>query len=206
MESLAEGVQRYAQRWYRLDQLYRKYVYHVVECGQVTPMQKLSDMMESRYTNSFLLPLNNQWQRLVDETDKWQAAPVMRQDQFFTHYVEPFLKKEKKVFVVVSDALRFEAGQELQSLIRQEDRYEAELKPCLSMLPSYTQLGMAALLPGQALAISENGAGSTTTSPSPMKVLNMMRMASSVPFVARMLALSTPQWRAKKTYASLYSG
>jgi uncharacterized protein (TIGR02687 family) len=162
MESLAEGVQRYAQRWYRLDQLYRKYVYHVVESGQVTPMQKLSDMMESRYTNSFLLPLNNQWQRLVDETDKWQAAPVTRQDQFFTHYVEPFLKKEKKVFVVVSDALRFEAGQELQSLIRQEDRYEAELKPCLSMLPSYTQLGMAALLPGQALTISENGAGSTT--------------------------------------------
>jgi uncharacterized protein (TIGR02687 family) len=162
MESLAEGVQRYAQRWFQIDQLYRKYVYRVVQSGQVTPMQKLSDMMESRYANSFLLPLNNQWQRLVDETDKWQAVPVTRQDRFFTNYVEPFLKKEKKVFVVVSDALRFEAGQELQSLIRQEDRYEAELKPCLSMLPSYTQLGMAALLPGQALAILENDAGSVT--------------------------------------------
>lgn len=162
MESLAKGVQRYAQRWYRLDQFYRKYVYHVLQSGQVTPMQKLSDMMESHYANSFLLPLNNRWQHLVDETDKWQAAPVTRQDRFFTHYVEPFLKKEKKVFVVISDALRFEAGQELQSLIRQEDRYEAELRPCLSMLPSYTQLGMAALLPGQALAISENDAGSVT--------------------------------------------
>ena len=43
--------------------------------------------------------------------------------------------------------MRYEIGDELLSLIRQEDRYSAELEPALSMLPSYTQLGMAALLP-----------------------------------------------------------
>ncbi len=162
MESLAEGVQRYAQRWYRLDQLYRKYVYHVLQSGQVTPMQQLSEMMENRYANNFVLPLSNQWQQVVDGVDKWQAPPVAVQSRFFDQYVKPYLDKQKKIIVIVSDALRFEAGQELQSRIRQEDRYEADIKPCLAMLPSYTQLGMAALLPGQALAISENDAGTVT--------------------------------------------
>ncbi|RZB38315.1 MAG: hypothetical protein SRB2_00063 [Desulfobacteraceae bacterium Eth-SRB2] len=160
MESLVEGVQRYAELWYRPDQLYRKYVYHVSRSGQTTLMQKLSDMMENLYSNTYLLTLNNNWQRIVDAASKWQAPPVTLQSRFFTDYVRPFLKNRKKVFVVISDALRFEAGQELQGLIRQEDRYWAAIEPCLSMLPSYTQMGMAALLPNKEIAISENNTGS----------------------------------------------
>jgi hypothetical protein len=53
--------------------------------------------------------------------------------------VRPFLKKDTKVCVIISDALRYEVGDELLSLIRQEDRYDASLEPALSMLPSYTQ-------------------------------------------------------------------
>lgn len=59
----------------------------------------------------------------------------------------------------VSDAFRYEVGEELQSLIRQEDRFEAELEPMLSMLPSYTQLGMAALLPNSSLQLADNDSG-----------------------------------------------
>ncbi|MEI2672308.1 MAG: PglZ domain-containing protein [Marmoricola sp.] len=43
----------------------------------------------------------------------------------------------------------------LGSRIRQEDRFDADLEAVLGVLPSYTQLGMAALLPAphaQALA------------------------------------------------------
>ncbi|NOR70567.1 MAG: BREX-1 system phosphatase PglZ type A, partial [Methylomarinum sp.] len=40
-----------------------------------------------------------------------------------------------------------------------EDRYEAKLEANLSMLPSYTQLGMAALLPNTSLAIADNDSG-----------------------------------------------
>ena len=61
--------------------------------------------------------------------------------------------------MIISDALRYEIGDELLGLIRQEDRYSAELEPAVSMLPSYTQLGMAALLPGRELAIAENETG-----------------------------------------------
>ena len=49
--------------------------------------------------------------------------------------------------MIISDAFRYEAGEEMVSRIRQEDRYEAKLNHALSSLPSYTQLGMASLLP-----------------------------------------------------------
>ena len=49
--------------------------------------------------------------------------------------------------------MRYEIGQELVTLIRRENRYTANIDPALSMLPSYTQLGMAALLPNQELTI-----------------------------------------------------
>ena len=72
-----------------------------------------------------------------------------------------FLKKDKKVCVIISDALRYEIGDELVSKIRQEDRFEASLDATLSMLPSYTQLGMAALLPNETLAIVGEGGNGT---------------------------------------------
>jgi uncharacterized protein (TIGR02687 family) len=53
-------------------------------------------------------------------------------------------------------------GEELQSLIRREDRFDAELVPALACLPSYTQLGMASLLPHQTLHIVEDGSGEVT--------------------------------------------
>ncbi len=64
----------------------------------------------------------------------------MLQRNFFSRCVKPFLERKTKVCVLISDAFRYEVGEELQSLIRREDRFEAELEPALSMLPSYTQL------------------------------------------------------------------
>lgn len=61
--------------------------------------------------------------------------------------------------MIISDAMRYEIGDQLPSLIRQEDRYSAELEATLAMLPSYTQLGMAALLPNKTLAITDNDTG-----------------------------------------------
>jgi len=156
MQSLSEGVNRYTELWFRLDQLYRKFVYHVNQSGQTTIMQKLSDQVENLHSNNYLLPLNNNWQQLVDDAPKWQAPPIPIQSRFFIHYIKPFLGNRKKVFVVISDALRYEIGQELQGLVSREDRYNATIDPCLSMLPSYTQLGMAALLPNREIAFADN--------------------------------------------------
>ena len=159
MNSLAEGVQRYCRFWYQLDQLYRKFAYNVRMSGQASLMGNLTEQIENLYSNNYLLKLGDRFQVFVDSVTKWEAFPVRKQKEFFDYWVRPFLRKDNKVCVIISDAMRYEIGDELLSLIRQEDRYSAELEPALSTLPSYTQLGMAALLPNKALAIADNETG-----------------------------------------------
>jgi uncharacterized protein (TIGR02687 family) len=160
MDNLADGIQRYTRSWYLLDQLYRKYIYHTRMAGAAAFMTRLNAQIENLYTNNYLLKLNDHFQSFVDQAHEWQVSPLPKQNQFFERRVRPFLKKEHKVCVIISDALRYEIGEELLRLIRQEDRYSAELEAAVSMLPSYTQLGMAALLPHKALAFADNESGS----------------------------------------------
>lgn len=159
MDNLVDGAQRYSSSWYQLDQIYRKFSYHVRKSGQASLMESLTEQIENLYSNNYLLKVNNNWQFFVDTASRWDVSPMLLQKEFFEKQVCPFLKKDNKVCVIISDAMRYEIGDELLSLIRKEDRYSAELEPALSMLPSYTQLGMAALLPNKDLAIADNDTG-----------------------------------------------
>lgn len=159
MDSLSDGVQRYSRSWFQLDQLYRKFTYHVRMSGQASLMGDLSEQVENLYSNNYLLKLGDGFQVHVDAAPRWEAYPVVQQKAFFEHWVRPYLRKDKRICVIISDAMRYEIGDELLGLIRQEDRYSAELEPALSTLPSYTQLGMAALLPNKSLAIADNDTG-----------------------------------------------
>jgi uncharacterized protein (TIGR02687 family) len=159
MDSLSDGIQRYSRSWFQLDQLYRKFTYHVRMSGQASLMGELSEQVENLYSNNYLLKLGDGFQVHVDAAPRWEAYPVVQQKAFFEHWVRPYLRKDKRICVIISDAMRYEIGDELLGLIRQEDRYSAELEPALSTLPSYTQLGMAALLPNKLLAIADNDTG-----------------------------------------------
>ncbi len=159
MDSFVEGVERYSRVWFRLDQLYRKFTYHVRMSGQASLMGSLAVQVENFYSNNYLLKLNDQWQSFIDASKQWEALPILLQRNFFDRCVKPFLNKDNKVCVIISDALRYEIGDEFLSLIRQEDRYDASLETALSMLPSYTQMGMAALLPNKELMLADNDTG-----------------------------------------------
>lgn len=163
ISSLQDGIDRYARTWYKLDQFYRKYIVRCKQASQITLMEKLTEKIENLYSNEFLLRINNNWQQFVDKCTKWDTSFIFSQNQFFNRKLEPFLKKDNKVFVIISDGFRYEIGEDLISLIRQEDRYEATLDPMVSVLPSYTQLGMAALLPHKQLAFADNDTGTVIT-------------------------------------------
>ena len=156
MESMTNGIQQYCQSWFRIDQLYRKFTFHVRQAARPPLMEALTEQIENLYSNNYLLKVNDRWQTLVDAMDNWEVPSISLQRTFFHRWVQPFLNKGKKVCVIISDAMRYEVGEELTTLIRQEDRYDAEIEAALSMLPSYTQLGMAALLPNQELAITDS--------------------------------------------------
>ncbi len=159
MDSMVDGIEKYTCSWFRIDRLYRKFIYHVQCAGEVSLMGGLNTQIENLYSNKYLLKLSDRWQTLVDAASKWDVASIPTQKNFFKLWVRPFLDKDNKVCVIISDAMRYEVGDEFLSLIRQEDRYEATIEPALSMLPSFTQLGMAALLPNTTLKFSDNDTG-----------------------------------------------
>ncbi len=161
MTSIEDGVRLYSESWFKIDQLYRKFIFHFRTCGLTSLLEGLNDSIENLYSNNYLLRLNNKWQEYVDRAKRWEIPGITLQKRFFQTWVQPFVLKGNKVFVIVSDALRYEAGEELVKRILNEDRYEATIEPVLSMLPSYTQLGMAALLPNHELKIGEDDSSTT---------------------------------------------
>ena len=154
-----DGMIKYTGVWYKVDQLYRKYIYHSKASGMVTLLSALTELVERKYTNTFVLKLNQNWQLVVDSLKAWKAEKVDRQDKFFEKYISPSINSGKKIFVIISDALRYEVGQELYSEVLMEDRFSADIQSLYSLLPSYTQMGMAALLPHNQLEFLEADSG-----------------------------------------------
>ncbi|MBE2206590.1 MAG: BREX-1 system phosphatase PglZ type A, partial [Saprospiraceae bacterium] len=56
--SFANGIQQYRQTWFRIDQLYRQFIYHGRQAEHRTLLESLFDEVDNRYTNQYLLPLN----------------------------------------------------------------------------------------------------------------------------------------------------
>lgn len=159
MTSPEDGVKKYVSSWFRLDQLYRKFVYHMQKSGQSSLLANLFDVVENRYCNSFLLAVNDTWQDQIAQLKEWKVKDYPAQRDFYRDQAAEYRRRDQKVAVIISDALRFEVAEECLREIRKLNRFDAELKPMLSSLPSYTQLGMAALLPNREMSLAPDGSG-----------------------------------------------
>lgn len=148
MQSFDDGLERYRREWFRIDQLYRQFVFAARTAEYPKPLEALREQVEKRYTNKYVYELGNAWQQQVDQVERWRSSVLRSQTTFYARYIEPLVRDgDKKAVVIISDAMRYEVADELGSFIRQEDRFDANLEAVLGVLPSYTQLGMAALLP-----------------------------------------------------------
>ncbi len=153
MESVAQGVSRYMANWWRIDRAYRRCVYHLRRYGQVQVTEQVSQWVEKAYLNNFLLPLSDRWSDRVAALQHWSCEGLPAQRSFFASYVQPFRDRDQKVVVIVSDALRYEAAAEFAERLVSLTRWTAEVEAVFGSLPSYTQLGMASLLPGRERAV-----------------------------------------------------
>jgi len=147
VESFADGIQSYVRNLYKIDHYYRKYIAHYRKAKQNKVLQPLTEKVEKVYCNDWLLNYGNKWQQVIDVTEKWYNQPKIAQFRFFSDHVKPFVTKGQRLFIIISDAFRYECGWEYLQEIQNEKRFEGELEHMVSSLPSYTQLGMAALLP-----------------------------------------------------------
>ena len=153
-----EGLTRYRDVLFRIDQLYRQYTHASQTAEFKQPLEALNEQVENAYVSDFLSNLGITWQQQIDQIDKWSSLALSSQSSFYDHYIAPVVRGgRKKAVVVISDAMRFEVAEELASKIRGENKFDAQIEAVLGVLPSYTQLGMAALLPHRAIGHSEDG-------------------------------------------------
>lgn len=156
-DTAKEGFSLYEQSLYTIDLHYRHYIAEANLAESKQLLAQVTERVERTYTNHYLLALAKKWQPLIDGMDTWKMEGIFSQSVFYTTYVYPFITNKKKVFVIISDALRYETMVELSERIAQMPRMETDMKPAmLSTLPSYTQLGMAALLPHKQLSYEKD--------------------------------------------------
>ncbi|MEL7357897.1 MAG: BREX-1 system phosphatase PglZ type A [Cyanobacteria bacterium J06560_6] len=176
-QSATQLFNAYAKELYKFDRAYRDYIVMSDAAAQGDILKSLTQDVENLYVNWFLAELGYDWSDALGS--EWALPEVQQQSQFFRKQVAPTLKgsDREKVFVIISDAMRYEVATELKEVIEKELRGDTTLKPQQCLLPSVTELGMAALLPGKTLALLP-GKGdvkvdgmSTQGMPSRMKVL-----------------------------------
>ncbi|MFZ1703557.1 MAG: BREX-1 system phosphatase PglZ type A [Saprospiraceae bacterium] len=153
IESIEQAASQYAESWHQIDYHYRKFVFHYRQSGQNSVLGPLKEKVLKEYSNKWLLQVNNNLQDKVNHVDEWIYRSQKAQVQFFKNHVKSFTARSQRLFVIITDALRYENGWELCQQLHAEKRFEADIEYMISPLPSYTQLGMAALLPHTQLEI-----------------------------------------------------
>ncbi len=151
----------YTKELYKIDTLYRKAVEAIqyVTGKGIEVLKELQTYVENIYNNKYIENLGIKVNKTINIalTQNWKVRDAYNQYDFFAKYVQPILEKDKKVFVIISDGLRYEVANELADMINSQYRMKAELDSMLGVLPSYTALGMAALLPHKSLNYNDKG-------------------------------------------------
>lgn len=112
---------------------------------------------EKIYKNWYLSELNGQWCDLIKDyiCDGFALDGISYQKDFYKSNIKP-IASDSRVFVIISDALRYEVAMELNEKLLRETNGTAKLTAMQSVFPSVTKFGMAALLPHDELTVNDD--------------------------------------------------
>lgn len=189
-------IKEYTTDLYKVDANFRKAViayekargilYHLDDDAVA-----LYEELNKRYDN-FLVKLNVEWQKVLnDKQFDFHKIEVDKQFDFYKKHLQDF---DYKMVVIISDAFRYELGQELCNDLLKEGKLNVEIIPSLASVPSYTNLGMSNLLPNEGMTVETTDSGlsfriggKTTVSTNRAAILQSVEPASAtVGFVEAM--------------------
>lgn len=145
-------IHQYQNTDYLIDTKYRHFYYCYDQLDNTESFEKLRDLVEHIYTNEYLEKQLPVWNTGILEHDALSILPLQR--NFFSRYVS---SNKDRTVVIISDAMRYEVGYELFKTMQDDPKCTANLTVMMSTLPSYTRLGMAALLPHTVLELTDDG-------------------------------------------------
>jgi len=120
-------------------------------------LKNCSNVVEGLYREWFLKELTLNWTNAIagDLDSRGYVSEVSKQRDFYRIYLSPKVNKGNRVYVVISDALRFEVAAELSEVLCHTTKGRATLEAVQTLFPSITKFGMAALLPGKELSVND---------------------------------------------------
>jgi len=157
--SVKEYFEAYKTDLCKFDRLYRLFNEHAsfADAKGWGILKELKDRIEDMYQHWFLDELALAWEGKAD-LKAWKVGGISNQYDFYRAF--PNKKagdKNAAVYVIISDALRYEAGAEVAEILNGKYRFKATCEAMLGSVPSYTSLGMATLLPHKQIEVSNKG-------------------------------------------------
>ena len=181
----------YATDYYKMDTCYRQF--HLCFDRSLTASNDVLDdlfkhvveKVEGLYNGWFLNQLGANWTDVCkDELAQYgRILEINQQEQFYRSRVASC---DSRVYVIISDALRYEVAAALTEQLRRETQSKVSLDSVQGVFPTITKFGMAALLPHTKLNVVQkaNGGvsvladGASTEMPNRDKVLKGAHRAS----------------------------
>lgn len=148
-------AKKYTDELCIIDTLYRKSYYYFDNISDKDMFIELKNRIENKYVNSFMSELSIKWSDSIENMTSYNSNRITMQNKFYNTYIKPYNDKKDRIIVIVSDALRYECAKELTEKLKSFSN-KSELKYMLGLVPSYTKLGMASLLPHKELSRIKN--------------------------------------------------
>lgn len=147
-------IQDYVEKYAIIDKYYHLYVYHYDKIHR-DDFNQLNTFIENKYNNEYFGPINIFWDKQLLEYNSYENIPGLKQQSFYKNIIGSKWEKEKTC-VIISDALRYEIGIQVHEYLSKLPKYTSEINYMISSIPSYTQLGMASLLPHSSIEVNDD--------------------------------------------------
>ena len=154
----AKVWKEYTTEYYVMDTYYREFHKSYSESLK-NYHEELSDLfthvmekVEGLYTTWFLGQLGNNWSDACADNlrEYGRVLEVPQQTDFYRRQVAA---SDSKVYVIFSDAMRYEVAATLAEQLQRETQAKVDLKSMQGIFPTITKFGMAALLPHKELSV-----------------------------------------------------
>lgn len=137
VNQFSEVVEDYETSCFKVDQYYRKFIWHLDQISKKEVFTVLQALIEKQY------------KRFLDESTRlWNNLLSLEERPSMLDFYSKFAVNKTKTVVIVSDALRYEVAKEIQEALQHEKKFSMQMATIFSMLPSVTEFGKAALLRG----------------------------------------------------------
>ena len=148
----------YTEDYYQMDRYYRQFnlcFQRILETSNILLddlFKHVVDQVEGLYSHWFLGELGNNWSSVcADELAEYgNILDIPKQVDFYRSRIQ---NADSRVFVLISDAMRYEVATTLAEDLLRENHSQVKLENVQGIFPTITKFGMAALLPHRKLSV-----------------------------------------------------